>query len=346
MNDSALSFQDYQELNYAFGAPVSSGRIKETPEDFIVIERLPFELSGEGEHLFLKIEKRGLNTEHMVKVLAQAFSKKKRDIAYAGLKDRQGITQQWFSVHAPGETLDISHLPEDPNWRVVEHGRHLKKLRTGAIACNEFILIIKGITAPEEVTQRLIEIKKQGVPNYFGMQRFGFDGQNLKKAAAFLSGEFKLKDRFLKGIYYSALRSYLFNKILSARVADGTWNKGLTGDIMQFSDSHAYFTAENMDDEIKKRLASHDISAAAVLWGRGEEKVTGEAGALQDEILRPYSDLMRALEQQGLERQYRSLRLLPQQLEWQWLNTEELKLQFSLRSGSYATAIVREILSV
>ncbi|KTC85597.1 MULTISPECIES: tRNA pseudouridine(13) synthase TruD [Legionella] len=335
---------DVKELPFAYGKPQIKGSLKSTPEDFKVDEVLGFELTGEGEHLFLRIEKRGLNTEELVKSLARTLGKSEKAISYAGLKDRQALTTQWLCVHCPGQDLPESNLLQGQGWRVLESKRHLKKLKTGTLAANDFSLVLRDLTESSEVEARLAQIKSFGVPNYFGPQRFGYEGQNLIKAKDLLLANLKPKNRFLRGIYYSAARAFLFNQILSKRVSLGNWNKAISGDVLQLAGSNSIFTVEILDDAIPARVSQFDISPAAPLWGRGEDRTSKEAFGIQDEALADYKAWCEALEKQGLERAYRSLILQVENLNWHW-EGEALHLSFRLTSGSYATSVVRELMN-
>lgn len=334
---------DYLDLPYANAPPASSGTIKTSPDDFKVHEILGFELTDEGEHLFLYIEKRGLNTEELVKSLARQLGKSEKLFSYAGLKDRQAVTRQWICMHCPNEDIDGIQTLEGHGWRVLESRRHLKKLKKGALKANAFELVIRDIEGIEAVESRLQQIQASGVPNYFGPQRFGFNGQNIERAHRMLTAGYKVKDRFLRGIYYSTARAFLFNKILSERVRQGSWNHAIAGDVMQLSGSHSIFSIEKPDDLILSRVKDLDISPAAVLWGRGEEKVSLDSLALQQAILDPYQPWCAGLESQGLERAYRAQRLLVQNLSWFW-QERVLTLHFELTAGSFATAVVRELM--
>jgi tRNA pseudouridine13 synthase len=335
---------NFEELAYAHGKPQSTGLIKTSPEDFQVDEVLGFELTGEGEHLFLRIEKRGINTEELVKSLARTLGKSEKNISYAGLKDRQALTTQWLCVHCPGEELKEPDLLEGPGWRVVESKRHLKKLKTGALAANDFTLVLRELTQKSEIENRLLRIQSLGVPNYFGAQRFGYEGQNLPKAEAMLLGGVKVKNRFLRGIYYSAARSFLFNKILTERASSANWNQGLAGDVMQLAGKNSIFPILTTDEIINERLTKFDISPAAPMWGRGEERASLDALLVQEKALANYKNWCLALEQHGLERAYRPLRLQVEQLKWDWLDESTLNLRFRLEAGSYATSVVRELI--
>lgn len=339
----SIPMVDVKELPFAYGKPQVKGSLKSTPEDFKVDEVLGFDLTGEGEHLFLRIEKRGLNTEELVKSLARTLSKSEKTISYAGLKDRQALTTQWLCVHCPGEELAESNALQGPGWRVLESKRHLKKLKTGTLAANDFSLVLRDLSERSEIEARLAQIRTSGVPNYFGPQRFGYNGQNLIKAKELLLDNLKPKNRFLRGIYYSAARAFLFNQVLAERVNQGNWNNALAGEVLQLAGSNSIFTVEILDELISTRVSEFDISPAAPLWGRGQERAAKEALAIQEQALADYSAWREALEKQGLERAYRSLILQVENLSWHW-DADALLLNFRLTSGSYATSVVRELM--
>ena len=336
---------DVNELAFAYGRPEVSGVFKASADDFKVDEILGFELSGEGEHQFLRIEKRGLNTEELVKRLAICVGKPAKSISYAGLKDRQALTTQWLSVHCPGEIIPDANVLHGEGWRVIESNRHLKKLKTGALAGNKFTLVVRDIVDYDAVETRLGLIKDGGVPNYFGPQRFGHNGQNIARAEAVLLNGLRVKDRFLRGIYYSAARSFLYNRILSLRVASHTWNKAVSGDVMQLAGKHSIFPIVIPDDTIHARVESHDLSSASLLWGKGDTLVSAEALTFQQDALHGFESWCTALESHGLERAYRAHVLRVDNLLWQWQDGE-LTLSFELTAGAYATSVLRELITL
>ncbi len=328
------------ELNWAHGRPNAEGQIKSLPEDFCVEEQLSFELTGEGEHLFLLIEKERLNTEEMSKIIARMFNLPFKAISYAGLKDKFAKTTQWFSLHLPGmKDPDLSALNTE-NHRLLKAMRHHKKLRIGALKANRFTLKINQFEGDKnELVSRIEYIKTHGVPNYFGPQRFGNQGNNLIHAKALLLDNKTIKNRHLRGIYYSAARSFLFNQILSYRVGEASWNKPLSGDLMMLAGSHSVFQIDVVDDEIIRRVKENDIAPTAPLWGVGQELITKEALRCQIEALAAWQAWCTGLEQHQLQRAYRSMVLLPQQLHFQ-----DNVFTFSLPPGTYATTVLRELL--
>ncbi len=167
---------------YAYGGPIISGNFKTCVDDFWVTEQLGFEPCGEGEHVYCYIEKQSVNTEQVASRLAIHASVPRKQVNYAGLKDKQGITKQWFSVHMPGKvTPDFSEINGD-NIKVLLQKRHLKKLQRGVLTGNQFQVRLRNINGDISLLEQRLKVLKQGFPNYFGAQRFGYQGQNLEKA--------------------------------------------------------------------------------------------------------------------------------------------------------------------
>jgi len=330
---------------YAYGGAQSQGIIRKVPDDFIVNEIQSFELSGTGEHAFILIEKCSENTDYVARLLARFAGVRQRDVSYAGLKDRHARTTQWFSVWLPGKP--------DPDWqalnsetiKVLQATRHSKKLKRGSLAGNQFILRIRDCSGDNAILeQQLQTIKTQGVPNYFGEQRFGRDGGNIAKARALFAGEKVSRNQ--RSLYLSAARSYLFNHILSARVANNSWNQALVGDVLMFDSSHSFFKAEVLDESILQRVEQLDVHPTATLWGKGETQASAEVAILEQQVIRLYSDLAQGLCSFGMEQDRRALRSHIQELQWQFIDNTSLELSFTLNAGSYATSLLREIVRV
>ncbi|AMP92607.1 tRNA pseudouridine(13) synthase TruD [Legionella pneumophila] len=327
----------------AYGIPNSTATFKLFPEDFQVNELLEGQFSGEGEHIVLKIEKRGLTTEEVVKSLARLINKPIKLISYAGLKDKQALTTQWLSIHAPGEIINSIETLEAPGWKILECTRHNKKLRPGFLSGNHFTITLRDVSNEADLIHRIEQIKLKGVPNYFGEQRFGRDGGNLIKAEEMLVHGRKIKDKFLKGMYFSAARAWLYNLILSRRVKDSSWNQPLLGDVMQLSGSNSIFvTDKNMDEQLVKRISEKDISPASPLPGKSKNLVNGKALQIINEVYAEWSAWLDGLEKNGLEEAWRANILYAEQIEYT-IKQDTLELSFILPAGSYATVILREL---
>ena len=306
----------------AYPASGASATLKLLNEDFIVTE-LPLQLaSGEGEHIWLEIEKNGANTAFVAQQLAEAASVQDRDVGYAGLKDRYAITRQWFSIYLPkGETPDLTQL-QHPEFKVLSQSRHVKKLRPGDLQGNRFRIVLRDVTGDRDAIEaNLKAVASQGVPNYFGAQRFGFEGGNVEQGRAMLAREVRVRNPKKKGIYLSAVRSFVFNEVLALRVQQGLWGKTLPGDVV---------------DEAGRPTGP--------LWGRGRVTTTDQAQTLENGVAERHATLCDGMEHAGLDQDRRVLEARPMDMSWEWLQANQLVLTFSLPAGSYATAVLNEIL--
>jgi len=309
----------------AYPASGASATLKHRNEDFVVTE-LPLQLpSGEGEHLWLDIEKNGANTAFVALQLADATGVQERDVGYAGLKDRYAIARQWFSIYLPkGETPDLTQL-QHPEFKVLSQSRHVKKLRPGDLQGNRFRIVLRDVFGDSDVIQaieaNLKAIASQGVPNYFGAQRFGFEGGNVEQGRAMLAREIRVRNPKKKGIYLSAVRSFVFNEVLALRIQQGLWGKTLSGDMM---------------DEAGRPTGP--------LWGRGRVSTTDQAQALENGVAERHATLCDGMEHAGLDQERRALVASPVDLSWEWPQADQLVLTFSLPAGNYATSVLNEIL--
>lgn len=363
--------------------PIKQANYKSCPEHFIVNEQLDIDFTGEGEHLWLLIKKRGVNTAHVATLLADWAGIPARDVGYSGLKDRHAVTTQWFSLRIPNRTLPeapfapLKELDTNKHHEQIElvcQHWHNKKLNRGTHKSNEFIITLTDVQYDnvEAVNSRLQQISADGVPNYFGGQRFGHYGNNIKEALREL-GDAQAKDisshnleqhsahkgkknhrinkrqREQQSMLLSAARSLIFNKILDRRVANGTWDSGVSGEVFNLDGTGSIFSIDELDDELIARVRAKDIHPTAVLWGTGNEQVSGDARLLElqtvhsDELLKRLAE---GLEARGIKAQRRALRLMVQDLTWRWLDdTQNLELQFSLTTGSYATSVLSSLVS-
>lgn len=316
----------------AYPASGASATLKRLNEDFTVTE-LPLQLpSGEGEHIWLDIEKNGANTAFVAQQLAEAAGVQERDVGYAGLKDRYAITRQWFSIYLPsgktGETPDLTQI-QHPEFKVLGQSRHVKKLRPGDLQGNRFRIVLRDVTgdpdAMKAIEANLQAIASHGVPNYFGAQRFGFDGGNVEQGRAMLAREIRVRNPKKKGIYLSAVRSFVFNEVLALRIQQGLWGQTLPGDVM---------------DEAGRPTGP--------LWGRGRVVTTDQAQALENGVAERHATLCDGMEHAGLDQERRALVARPVDMAWAWQKADDqadqLVLTFSLPAGNYATSVLNEIL--
>lgn len=312
------------DMPLAHGDPLAQARFREAPEDFQVTEDLGFVPEGAGEHQYLRIIKRGANTQWVADALARFAGVKSQDVGFCGLKDRHGIASQWYSIYFPkGETPDWRQFPAQAgaDLEVAEVTAGRRKLRRGQHAGNHFDIVLRGVAPadPTAIEERLQRITAQGVPNYFGEQRFGRDGGNLAAATRWLEEGVPLRKLGAKGMVMSAARSHLFNLVLAARVLRGDWNQVLPGDLSQ--------------------------DPSGPLWGRGRPLVSDATQAVEQAALAHLPQWLQGLEHCGLQQERRPLVLLPDQLHWV-IAGDKLQLRFFLKPGQFATSVLREALEL
>lgn len=317
----------------ALGGPLFAASIRSQVEDFDVTEVLDFDFSGDGEHDYLFIRKRGANTEWVSRQLALHAGVPARDIGYAGMKDRHAVTRQWFSVprwHAPDwDQLDVDGVS------VLEKQRHNRKLRRGAHRENRFRIVLRGaIPDAVAVAERLGIIRSTGVPNYFGEQRFGRRGSNIALANVWAEG--KRLPRHKRSIAISAARSYLFNAALDQRVRDKTWNRILAGDVANLDGSASVFQVGDVDEELTRRCELMDIHPAGPLFGEGTAAPCPSP---------EHDNWIEAFAKNRVEGANRSLRLRVSDLNWS-IDGDRLQLEFGLGRGAFATSVLREIAEI
>lgn len=326
-------------------SPPISAVIRRIPEDFWVDEIPVTEPDGEGEHLWVFVEKRRENTAELANRLARAAGIRKSAVGYAGRKDRHALTRQWFSLHMPGLPDPSAEQLAQAGLNVLRHARHTRKLRIGALRGNRFSLRLREVEGDRNaLDQRLQAIAERGAPNYFGEQRFGRAGGNLAGALAMFEGRSR-PDRERRGLYLSAARSALFNAILAERVQACCWDRLLPGEAVQLDGSGSFFLADADDEALSQRLGAWDIHPSGALWGTGEPPSQGRAGELERAVAGRFPELAAGLAAAGLKQERRPLRVRPTDLTWRWEDAvqRELILEFTLPAGVFATAVLREI---
>lgn len=308
------------EFTYALGKPSETATFKLNPEDFIVEEIYDETLSGSGEHFWLRIRKRGENTDWVAKKLANYFSVRKMDVGYGGKKDRHAETTQWFSVYLPGKEHSIDWSTfiamAQIDAELIEQGSHERKLKLGQHEANRFTIRLRDVHSTQDLENRLQDIKTKGVPNYFGPQRFGREAGNLIKADKWAADPRSIRDRNQRGMIISSARSYLFNLVLSARLNAGNWLSILDGE--------------------------PEPVATGPLWGRGLSLAKGGALELESGALADFLPWMAALENVGLKQERRALCLKPKDFTYRF-EAGALVVSFVLNAGEYATSVLREL---
>ncbi len=332
------------QLAYLFGKPAQAGRLKAEFADFIVKEELGYDLSGDGEFVAVKIRKTDANTLFVGEKLAEFAGISAKNMSYAGLKDRHAVTEQWFCLHLAGkETPDFSQFQLD-SVEIIAVTRHNRKIRVGSLAGNHFELLLREVKKSDDLTARLQQIQAVGFPNYFTEQRFGRDGHNLTQAQRWAKGEISVKDRKKRSFYLSAARSEIFNLVVSNRIELGLTQQVLENDLMQLAGSNSWFVAKAEElAELNKRLDLQDILLTAPLVG--ENSTTQIVSEYEQKIVVEHQDLLALMAKERMNSARRAMFCKPQHFEWLF-EEEGLRLKFFLDAGSYATALVRELIQI
>jgi len=356
----------------AHGAPLCSGRLRVEPEDFVVEELLGFEAAGTGQHVLLRVRKRNANTQWIAGELARACGCRPGDVGYAGLKDRRAIATQWFTVpQSRLSTEDWTGVRGD-EYEVLEAHRHSRKLPRGALAGNRFVVRVRGITVDDaSLASRFTAIGTRGVPNYFGPQRFGRGGANLKR----IGEDLRRLRPAERGFILSAARSLVFNAVLAERVGDGSWERLEAGDLANLDGRASHFRVEAVDETLAERSTRLDVHPSGPLWGRGVPPSSGRVLELEQRVASGLTAACELVERAGMDQERRSLRLAVRDLRWRrdvraagadaaagtaagadapagadvaaGANAaDSVVVEFRLSRGAYATVVLRELFAL
>lgn len=316
----------------------TGGVIKREPADFVVDEVPQYAASGEGQHLFLHVEKEGRTTDDVVAWLAALGF---REIGTAGKKDKQARTRQYISVERRlwTETM-AAGAPE--GIRILSAVPHVNKLKTGHLRGNRFQIVLSGVASTADLPAIVERIKTHGMPNYFGEQRFGRSGNNAEDGLRVLRGAARMPKKKAQ-FFLSALQSELFNRVLAGRVETGTWRTVLAGDILKKFDSGGLFRTEDPSAD-QPRLDAGELAPAGPLFGPDMTPAAAQAKELEDAVL---AEAGITAEEWASSRvpttgTRRSLFVFPGDLETE-VRGADVHLSFFLPKGSFATVLVREI---
>ena len=338
-------------LAWGSGA-VATGALRSSPEDFKVDEILGFDAGGEGPHALLHVRKRGANTEWVARELARAAGCKPFDVGFAGLKDRNAVTTQYFTVPRGKRAAEEFVGVAGEGYEVIAAAPHLRKLPRGALAGNRFEITVRAVAGDgAALAARLADIARGGVPNYFGEQRFGRDAGNLadvlraaERAAAGGAGG-RSRGRGDAGFMLSAARSLIFNAILAERVTGGTWNTLAPGDVANLDGRGSVFAVEAVDETLAARCAALEVHPTAPLVGSDTHSLAGGAvRALEEECAARYPEALAVIAQERMNSERRALRIRVAGLEHEQTG-DVLRLRFELSAGSFATTVLREIIA-
>lgn len=332
------------DLAYLQKTPLKqTALLKAECADFVVKEQLGYDMSGDGEFVAVKVRKTDCNTLFVGEQLAKFAGISARNMSYAGLKDRKAVTEQWFSLQMLGQpTPDFSQFSLE-GVEILDVTRHQRKIRIGSLQGNHFEILLRNVEETDELKVRLDFLAKNGFPNYFTEQRFGRDGNNLTQALRWANGEIKVKDRNKRSFYLSAARSEMFNLILSKRMELDLAQQILLGDVLQLNGSHSWFVVDESEDlaQLQQRLAQQDVLLTAPLIGEEEKSAVD----FENEIFAQHQALFALMRQERMKAARRPILMQPQHFQWQF-EPNGLRLQFALPAGSYATALIRELVNV
>jgi len=327
-------------LPKAHGESVFEGSYRRDASDFIVTEDLGFVPEGTGPHFWARIRKQGISTEEAASRLAQAAKVSRKDLGYAGKKDTHAIATQWISLP---ETASITEGVIDDALEVLSLTRNQRKLKIGQLAGNQFQLRLGG-SVIGDLNKRIQDISKLGVPNYFGLQRFGRSGSNLEAARRLARRDPKGRRRLhpKDGMAASAARSAGFNAIVAARLHDDRWLDVAVGDSVALAGRGSHFSVTESElDSVKVRVASGELDPTAPMAGR-QSKTSSEQAAFERSILATDPELYEWMTGVFRDEDRRAVRLLPKQLE-ATVSENTLELSFWLPKGSFATAVLNEL---
>lgn len=324
--------------------PGIHGRLRARPEHFVVEEVPLYEPCGEGEHTFLWITKREMTSTFVRDRLAEIFGLRKEDVGMAGLKDRHAVTTQAFSVPRVSPDEALEHLRREfPEIHVHWARRHRNKLKPGHLLGNRFRITVVDVLAGDlERAQAIAEyLRRVGVPNYYGEQRFGREGDNAQRGREVLRGRGP-RDRWLRRFLVSAYQAYLFNRYLARRIEEGKFTRILSGDIAKKADTGGLFVVRDANTE-QPRYERGEIHFTGPMYGYKMWEAEGEAALLERAILVEENLRLEDFRKAKVKGTRRLGRLWLTDLHIEQEN-EHLVFTFFLPKGAFATVVMREFL--
>lgn len=320
------------------------GRIKDRPDDFRVEEVPAYMPSGEGEHLFLWVEKRGMGAEYFTKAIARTLELPVTEVGTAGLKDRHAVTRQWVSVPARCQSA-VGQLESD-EIRVLTVSRHNNKLKPGHLRGNRFDILVRDADRERQgqAAQIIERLRQQGLPNYYGPQRFGHDGETAKLGFQLLSGTAPRLRRFMLKFALSAAQSALFNEMLARRIRDGYYRNVLAGDVLMKWPAGGMFVAEDVAVE-QPRFDAREVVSGGPMFGSRMYAARGVAAEREAELLKELGIQPETFGRFGKlaigTRRHNLVYVDDLTATWK---DDGLRLQFTLPAGSYATVLLAELM--
>jgi tRNA pseudouridine13 synthase len=327
--------------------PPIGGRIKDTTEDFRVEEIPLYGPSGEGQHVYVRLTRQSMTTRDVEERLASIFDLKHRAIGYAGKKDKRAVTTQTFSLDLPSIDLDEvrDRLQAEENFDIVWVERHRNKIKQGHLIGNKFTVVVSDLdVTTEEALDRASEISAQlkahGLPNFYGEQRFGNEGDNAERGLDIIKGREREGRRWLRRLLTNAYQSELFNRWLARRIESDRFDTLLAGDVAKKTDTGGLFDVEDVEAE-RPRFRRRDITYTGPMYGSELWWASDEAGALERQVFEASDVTVDELDDAGLRGSRRRAAIFLDDIEIDE-HPRGLEFVFSLPKGAYATVLIRE----
>ncbi len=327
--------------------PGIGGEIKADPAHFVVEEIPLYEPAGYGEHVYVRLTREGWTTRALQKRLASLFGLREVDVGYAGLKDKHARVTQTFSLllRDVDEATVADRIQKALPVEVVWAQRHRNKLKAGHLLGNRFRIVVLH-PRPESMAQTEViaqALQARGLPNYYGRQRFGLNGDNARRGREALLGRGP-RERWLRRFLLSAYQAALFNVWLAERIRRGWFERLLTGDIAKKTDTGGLF--EVMDAAVESpRFQRGEITYTGPIYGARMRWASGEPGELERMVLETAGVTSEMLRQARLDGSRRLARLLLSDLSFEPY-PNGLLFTFTLPKGAYATTALREFMKV
>lgn len=327
--------------------PGIGGEIKAVPAHFVVEEIPLYEPAGTGEHVYVHLTREGWTTRALQKRLADLFNLRPMDVGCAGLKDKQARVTQTFSLllREVDETTVARRIQEALPVEVIWARRHGNKLRPGHLLGNRFRIVVQR-PVPDAMarTQTIAQaLQTGGLPNYYGAQRFGVNGDNALRGRDALLGHGP-RERWLKRFLLSTYQSALFNAWLSARIQQGWFARLLGGDVAKKTDTGGLFDVVDAETE-EHRFRQGEITYTGPIYGARMRWANGEPGELEQQVWEATGVTMEMLRRAQLDGSRRTARLFPWELDVE-PHPDGLLFTLALPKGAYATTVLREFMKV
>ncbi|MGD2177466.1 MAG: tRNA pseudouridine(13) synthase TruD [Anaerolineae bacterium] len=322
------------------------GAIKVEPADFVVEEIPLYEASGEGQHVYVRLTREGWTTRALERELAEIFNLRDVDVGCAGRKDKHARTTQTFSLSLPnvdGSTVG-RRIEENLPVEVVWVQRHHNKIRAGHLLGNRFRILVRGPELDALPQAKAIgrALREQGLPNFYGPQRFGREGDNAERGRQILVTGRGPRKRWLRRLLLQAYQSALFNTWLVRRIEHGWFGRLLIGDVAKKRDTGGLFEVKDAQTE-RQRFERDEITYTGPIYGSRMWWAAGRPGELEREVLEEADVTEEMLDRANLSGSRRRASLLLDDLEVE-SHPDGLLLTFSLPKGSYATMVLREFM--